>query len=159
MPRIAVLADIHGNLFALEAVIADLAELGVDEVMVAGDLVGRGPQGRDVVSRIREEGWACVRGNHEDYLISFFRREIPVAWWVDEEWAASRWMARDLDADTVDFLDSLPFTCQPALAQRNRCRTAETWPSRFRSRSRTCSPWHGDAGRCAGSWINRCLGK
>ncbi len=113
MTRLAVLADIHGNPFALDAVISDLEDQEVDEVIVAGDLVGRGPRGSEVIRRIRDRGWACVRGNHEDYLLSFFHGEIPDAWRVDEEWAASRFMAADLTADDATFLDSLPFTLSP----------------------------------------------
>ncbi len=110
MHRIAVIADIHANLFALEAVVADLAERQVDEVIVAGDLVGRGPQGNAVVHRIAELGWDCVRGNHEDYLLSFCRDDIPESWRHTEQWAASRWMARELDDQAIRFIDSLPFS-------------------------------------------------
>ncbi len=109
MPRIAVIADIHANLFALEAVIDDLQARGVDEVIVAGDLVGRGPQGSAVVHRIADLGWPCVRGNHEDYLLSFCRRDVPDSWLRTEEWAASRWMAEELDEAAIRFIDSLPF--------------------------------------------------
>ena len=53
MGRVAILADIHGNMPALEAVIEDIAEQRVEEVIVAGDLVGRGPQGAEVIDRIK----------------------------------------------------------------------------------------------------------
>jgi 3',5'-cyclic AMP phosphodiesterase CpdA len=43
--RIAVLADVHGNLPALEAVLADAERHAVDELIVNGDLVNRGPAG------------------------------------------------------------------------------------------------------------------
>jgi putative phosphoesterase len=116
MHRIAVVADIHGNRFALDAVIDDLETHQVDEVIVAGDLVGRGPQGNDVVHRVANLGWRCVRGNHEDYLLNFCRDDVPESWWKDDEWAASRWMARELDADAVDFIESLPFSIHSRLA-------------------------------------------
>ncbi len=75
MARIAVIADIHGNMPALEAVISDLADQAVDEVLVGGDLVGRGPEGSRVVKRVRELGWPAIGGNHEDYLLAFRRGE------------------------------------------------------------------------------------
>jgi len=109
-PRIAVLADIHGNLPALAAVLADLDRQGVDEVLVGGDLVGRGPQGSAVVARIRERGWPSVRGNHEDYLLAFRRGRVDPDWLVSEQWAASRFMAAELSDRDEAFLDSLPFT-------------------------------------------------
>ena len=110
MQRIAIIADIHANLFALEAVVSDLERYEIDEIIVAGDLVGRGPQGSDVVHRIAELGWPSVRGNHEDYLLSFCHGDIPDSWRHTEQWAASRWMARELDDEAIDYIESLPFS-------------------------------------------------
>ncbi len=108
MNRIAILADVHGNVPALEAVIADLRRQDVDEVLVGGDLVGRGPEGTRVVDRIEELGWPSVRGNHEDYLLGFRRREVPEPWLHTEEWAASRWMASELSDEVVRTIDAYP---------------------------------------------------
>ncbi len=110
MTRIAVLADIHGNMPALEAVIDDLTGQRVDEVVVGGDLVGRGPEGSRVAKRVRELGWPTIGGNHEDYLLGFRRREVPDEWLEAEEWAAARWMAAELDDDDVAWLEKLPFS-------------------------------------------------
>ena len=110
MSRIAVLADIHANPPALEAVIDDLSELEVDEVLVGGDLVGRGPCGSTVVDRIAELGWTTIRGNHEDYVLSFRRRDVPDDWLVADEWSASRWMAEEIDDRHAEFIDALPFS-------------------------------------------------
>ena len=49
------------------AVADDLERQAPDEILVGGDLVGRGPEGGAVVDRIRATGWPCVRGNHEDF--------------------------------------------------------------------------------------------
>lgn len=118
--RIAIIADIHANLPALEAVEADIAVRGIDEVLVAGDLVGRGCQGTQTVTRIAERGWRAIRGNHEDYLLNFRRREVPASWLEAPEWAAARWMAAELDGASVDFLDALPFTCTAEFAPQIR---------------------------------------
>lgn len=110
MTRVAVLADIHGNMPAFEAVITDIATQQIDEVLVGGDLVGRGPQGSRVIGRVRELGWPSVRGNHEDYLLTFRRGEVPSDWLEADEWSASRWMADDLSDDDVRFMEDLPFS-------------------------------------------------
>lgn len=110
MNRIAVIADIHGNMPALEAVVRDVEERAVDEVLVGGDLVGRGPQGSRVVRRIRQLGWPTVRGNHEEYLLTFRAGEVPPGWLEAEEWSASRWMAAELGRDDARFLAALPFS-------------------------------------------------
>ena len=68
--RIAFLADIHGNLPALEAVLADLASQSPDAVYLVGDQVNRCPWSNDVLDLIGERGWQGIRGNHELVLES-----------------------------------------------------------------------------------------
>jgi predicted phosphodiesterase len=114
--RLAILADIHGNLPALRAVTADIESLSPDEVLVGGDLVGRGPQGSAVIREIVARGWPSIRGNHEDYLLSFCRDEVPAEWWEQEEWAASRWMAAELTQSEAAYLETLPFSLSSGLA-------------------------------------------
>ena len=110
MTRIAILADVHGNVPALEAVLDDLAAQRVDEALVGGDLVGRGPEGSRVARRIRELGFPAIGGNHEDYLLGARRGETPDDWYEADEWAASRWMAAELDEEDVAYLAALPFS-------------------------------------------------
>ncbi len=108
MSRVAVLADIHGNIPALQAVVSDIASQGVDEVLVGGDLVGRGPQGSEVIRQIRRLNWPSVRGNHEDYLLTFRRGEVPADWLEADEWSASRWMADELTPQDISYMQRLP---------------------------------------------------
>ena len=68
--KIAVLSDIHGNLEALEAVVAELSRSDVEHVVVLGDLVGYGPDPEKVVKRVMKEGYLSVLGNHEAALSS-----------------------------------------------------------------------------------------
>jgi predicted phosphodiesterase len=110
MKKIAVLSDFHGNVPATEAAFEDVARQNVDEILVGGDLVGRGPEGCRVVHFIRERGWPCVLGNHEEYLLNFRHRRVPEDWWGSEEWAAARWMAAELDDVAVRYIESLPFS-------------------------------------------------
>jgi predicted phosphodiesterase len=66
--RFAVVSDVHGNLTALEAVIADLERRGVDRVVHGGDLALMGPRPREVVEGIAALGWRGVVGNTEELL-------------------------------------------------------------------------------------------
>ena len=116
MPRIAVISDIHGNVAALEAVMADLERLAPDEVLVGGDLVGRGPEGAEVVRRIAATGWATIRGNHEEYLLEFRRGEVPGDWLHGAEWSAARWMATELGETEAAWIEGLPFSAASRLA-------------------------------------------
>jgi predicted phosphodiesterase len=64
--RYLVLTDIHANLDALDACLADAAARGFDRVLVLGDIVGYGPEPAEAISRVRAlEPVAMVRGNHD----------------------------------------------------------------------------------------------
>ena len=60
--RVAVLNDVHGNLPALEAVLAEVAALDVDEILVGGDVIA-GPFPRESLDRLVDLGAVFVRGN------------------------------------------------------------------------------------------------
>lgn len=120
MTRIAVIADIHGNVPALEAVIEDVAAQQPDEVLVGGDLVGRGPCGKQIVRRISEMGWQSVRGNHEDYLLAFRHQRVKSHWLTAPEWSAARWMAAELDDAAARIIEGLPLTLSSRLAPELR---------------------------------------
>lgn len=66
--RVAVVSDIHGNLTAFRAVIADLATVGADLVVHGGDLVGSGARPAEVVDRMMELGWPGIVGNTDQVL-------------------------------------------------------------------------------------------
>lgn len=66
MRRVALLSDIHGNLTALDAVLADIAAAGVDELYCLGDLVGYGPDPVGVIDRIRALGIPTIMGNYDE---------------------------------------------------------------------------------------------
>lgn len=66
--RIAVVSDVHGNLTAFEAVVADLKKTSPDLILHGGDLPYGGARPTGVVDRIRELGWAGVCGNTDEML-------------------------------------------------------------------------------------------
>lgn len=107
MTRIAILADIHGNLPALEAVQRDLARAAPDQVVVNGDVVNRGPQSVECVARIRTAGWPVVFGNHEDYVLKFLNGPVPEEW-ASDWWLPTRAVAEALSAEQAVYLRSLP---------------------------------------------------
>jgi predicted phosphodiesterase len=78
--KLAVLADIHANFIALEAVANDLDAWQPDAVVVAGDTINRGPRSRecwDFVNQRRADGWQILLGNHEEYVINVARDPSP----------------------------------------------------------------------------------
>jgi predicted phosphodiesterase len=96
MTRLAILADIHGNLPALEAVQADLAQFSVDQVVVAGDVINWGPSSAEVATRVLEAGWAVIRGNNEFYLLDYGSPRAPAAWADTNQWALLPWLQQQL---------------------------------------------------------------
>ena len=66
--RLAIVSDIHGNLVALEAVIADLDAHAPDLIVQGGDLAVIGPRPSEVIDRIRDLGWPGVLGNTDEIL-------------------------------------------------------------------------------------------
>ena len=119
MTRLAVLADIHGNLPALEAVIADMAHETIDQVIVAGDLINGGPFSREVLETVFDRGWPAIRGNHEMYLLEHgrpacgagARRTLFCSVALLQEQLGERWCARIAvmpDELTLRFADAPP---------------------------------------------------
>src|SRR5256712_12032336 len=63
--RLAVLSDVHSNLPALQAVLADVDRIAPDGIWVAGDLVGYNPWPNEVLEILRERHVRAIRGNHD----------------------------------------------------------------------------------------------
>ncbi len=110
--KIAILADIHGNLPALQTVVAHIDAWHPDAVAVAGDIVNRGPRPleclRIIQDKQRRHGWLAVRGNHEDYVLDQAR---PDAVRSGPEFEIARnafWTVGQLDGK-VKALETLPF--------------------------------------------------
>lgn len=70
--RIAFFSDIHGNLPALEAALADAAERGATHLICLGDIVGYGPQPIECLQKIRQVASGTVIGNHDAAVCGLF---------------------------------------------------------------------------------------
>ena len=67
--KVAILSDIHANIFALQAVIEDLNKESVEKIIVAGDIVGYYYWPREVIELIMADSrFICIHGNHENIL-------------------------------------------------------------------------------------------
>ena len=110
MTTLAVLADIHGNLPALEAVLKDLAQFQVDHVVVAGDVINWGPFSAQVMERVTGEGWAVIRGNNEFYLLDYDTPRAPAAWSDTRQWPLLPWLKRQLQGRWENAIAAWPDT-------------------------------------------------
>lgn len=100
MERIALISDVHGNLTALEAVLADIDRRGITRVLNLGDYVGKGPRGREVIELCRERCEVNLLGNWDDFLPDPDRA-------FDSE-ALQYWLA-ELGPGQGEWLRALPF--------------------------------------------------
>jgi putative phosphoesterase len=105
--RIAVLADIHGNLPALETALKEIEEDKVEGFIVAGDMVG-GPYPVEVLNRLRDLGAWMILGNNENYILKFATGEAPEWWYTARQWAFMHWNFKRMDQGSLEFLKSLP---------------------------------------------------
>ncbi len=78
--RIALIADIHGNLPALEAALAEIETLRPDKLVVAGDVVDGGPDSAACWRRVKALGCPVIRGNHERYVFDYGTPRADPAW-------------------------------------------------------------------------------
>lgn len=106
--KIAILSDIHGNLPALDAVVADIDKWQPDVVLVNGDTVNRGAYSLACWRVVRSRGWTHTRGNHEAYMLE---RLVDPAYPQDKRYEQlfylSSWTFRQFNGE-VGELQSLP---------------------------------------------------
>lgn len=107
--KVALISDIHANIYALESVCADLNKEAVDKILVIGDLIGYYYWPKEVIDILRnDKRVVCVRGNHESIL-----REV-----MSDSEAADRYRKKygsgydaclnDLSAGEINWLVTLP---------------------------------------------------
>ena len=68
--RIALIADIHSNILALEAVMKAIKKFSPDTIISLGDQVNLGPCPRETLDLLRAENVTCLHGNHERYILA-----------------------------------------------------------------------------------------
>lgn len=106
--RIVIIADIHGNLPALEAALADIEKLRPDQIIVAGDIVDGGPDSAACWERVKALGCPVLRGNHERYVYDFDTEQADPQW-ADPQFAPLHVARADLTNDQITELAALPF--------------------------------------------------
>ncbi len=107
--RVAILADIHGNLPACEAVLADVSQQGADVVVAAGDLALRGAHPRETLELLLSRCNALLIGNTDAYLAGIY---LGGAYREREHWKTEllEWTREQLGAELVQRLGELPFS-------------------------------------------------
>jgi predicted phosphodiesterase len=105
--RVLVISDIHANLVALEAVLANAGPY--DAAWCLGDLVGYGPNPNECVERVRAlPGLICLLGNHDQAVLG----DVDLRVFNGEARAAIRWTQQTATPGTLDYLRSLSPECR-----------------------------------------------
>lgn len=105
MARHLVMADVHSNLEALDAVLRDASLVGgFDDVWVAGDIVGYGPFPSECISQLRQVSALCVSGNHDLGAVGC----LSLSWFSEEASQACMWTTEHICSEERDFLVALP---------------------------------------------------
>jgi diadenosine tetraphosphatase ApaH/serine/threonine PP2A family protein phosphatase len=106
--RLALLADVHANLEALEAVLAHLADWPDARIVAAGDLVGYGADPEACIERVRARAGLCVAGNHEAMVLGRLGFDRCVYAGI----RAARWTRTALSAASRAWIAGLPSTLE-----------------------------------------------
>jgi predicted phosphodiesterase len=115
--RYAIVSDIHANLQAWQATLADIQQVGVHQIICLGDVVGYGPNPQEVYESVREVADGCILGNHDAVVCN---RLDPIAFNPNArriiEWTADQLSddAKLWFADVPMLIESTNFECSHA---------------------------------------------
>ncbi len=105
---LAVLADIHGNLPALEAVLADARRQGAQQFLVAGDLLTGAPYPAETLACLRGLPGPTIRGNVDQYLLDYSAGTGDPALQASARFAPVRWTHEQVGQAGLEYLGGLP---------------------------------------------------
>lgn len=106
MRKIAIISDIHGNLQSLQAIIKDIKNKNIDEVVCLGDTIAIGPNPKECLEMIFEENIKIVLGNHEEYYIKGAHNFSEVG---ESERKHQEWVRSNLNEKIESRLKELPY--------------------------------------------------
>src|ERR1700728_3213337 len=95
LDRVAIISDVHGNVTALQAVLADIQARGITRIVNLGDVIGKGPRGSEAVRLVRAACEATVRGNWDTSIARQASHDSPSGQWTRDELSAGAlaWLA------------------------------------------------------------------
>lgn len=106
--KYAIISDIHANLEALDAVLADARAQGAEEVVCLGDVVGYGPRPAETLARVRAVCAQVIAGNHDDAV----SERGDASAFVDLAGDAAQRHREALDVAARAWLKNLPYTVE-----------------------------------------------
>ncbi len=108
MTSLALVSDIHGNLPAFEAVVADIQAHSPDAVYVLGDIVHGCPWSAEVLDLLLDLGWPMLMGNHDDAILQLGTSRMEPRYVDRGRYAMLWWTRASLSARHITALTGLP---------------------------------------------------
>ena len=107
--RVAIISDLHGNTFALEAILEDVTEQNVDQIVIAGDSVNIHPNSKTCWDMVLDLGCVVLQGNHEQYM---YRVGTPDASseWNEPRFQMIRYFHAQFSSSDLEEMRALPLT-------------------------------------------------
>ncbi len=113
--RIALIADIHGNGVALDAVLTSIEREGIDRIVCLGDVAATGPQPRQVIARLRDLDCPVVMGNADAFLLNPSSAPESIGGEAGMLLDIDLWASGQLAAEDREFLGSFQATTEVPL--------------------------------------------
>ena len=107
---IGVIADIHGNIQALQSVLQTLGKLSAKQIFCAGDIVGYGANPCECIDLLRKHNIPCCCGNHDSYVADY--EHMPREKVRPEAREVIAWSRKQLSQEQLAWLAELPMTLQ-----------------------------------------------
>jgi len=118
---IAFISDIHGNMPALEAAVADATAHGAGRIICAGDITGYGPFPEDVCRFLRKRRIPAIIGNYDQKVIDMAKQGESAAEGMKlKKKKILQWTAEHISRETVRYLSGLPDRLDMKLAGGQR---------------------------------------
>jgi len=103
--RIAILSDIHANLEALQAVLKDIDQQAIDNIICLGDVIGYGVNPNECVELVRKRCPVTLLGNHDAASIG----KLSTEHFNIHAKIATEWTTEHITKDTTNYLENLPY--------------------------------------------------
>ncbi|MEH6628942.1 MAG: metallophosphoesterase [Motiliproteus sp.] len=137
-----VCGDIHGQLTALNRELAKhYFDIGVDRLFSVGDLIDRGEQSLECLRLIKQPWFHAVRGNHEDLMLTVYRRPVsmPLQLWMQnggDAWAGEKdFLLSNEFSEAGELAEALPYLIEVELPDGRTVGIAHAQPP--------CGDWKG----------------
>lgn len=114
--KIAVISDIHANIYSLMTVFHELDSEKIDTIICLGDLVGYGPHPNEVVSAIKRRNILCIKGNYDSSVVD---NEFSYIRETELNSFSLPWTVNELREENREYLKNLPSQVTLNIAGKN----------------------------------------